>query len=193
MNPPTAPAPVPVPGPGPRADTATRGARAPAGPEALTGGTTVYFGRIFPAVWTTVVGALTGAVWLDLLPGATAPTVVKWALLSVWVAISTLLITHFGRLRHVWQSGDELIVGDPGRGLRIHLSDVREIKESHFQQVKTITLKLRRPTPLGDSISFVPKGAGPFFFPLMSSSVARRLRERHEELAAEQYRLGGNS
>ena len=158
---------------------------------ALTGGTTVYFGRIFPAVWTTAVGALTGAVWLDLLPDAPVPTAVKWALLSVWVAISTLLITHFGSLRHVWRNGDELIVGDPRRGLRIHLSEVREIKESHFQQIKTVTLKLRRPTPLGDCISFVPKGAGPFFFPLMSSPVAARLRERHEELAAEQHRLPG--
>jgi hypothetical protein len=76
-------------------------------------------------------------------------------------------------------------------GVVVHLGDVLEIKESHFQQIKTVTLKLRRPTPLGDSISFVPQGAGPFFFPLMTSPVAARLRERHQELAADQHRLVG--
>jgi len=159
--------------------------------EPLTGGGTVYFGRIFPVVWTTVVGALTGAAWLDLLGDGPTPAVVKWALLSVWVAVSTVIFRYFGSLRHVWRQGDELIVGDPRRGLRIHLSDVREIKESHFQQIKTVTLKLRRPTELGDSIAFVPKGPGALFFPLMSSGVAERLRERHEELAAEQHRRIG--
>ena len=114
-------------------------------------------------------------------------------MLSVWVALSTVIIRYFGSLRHVWRNGDELIVGDPRRGLRIHLGDVREIKESHFQQIKTVTLKLRRPTALGDSISFVPKGAGAFFFPLMSSGVAERLRERHQELAVQQHRMIGRS
>jgi hypothetical protein len=157
----------------------------------LTGGSTAYFGRVFPAVWTTAMGGLTGAVWLDLLPDGPAPSVVKWALLSVWVAVSAVIIRYFGSLRHVWRRGDELIVGDAQRGLRIHLSDVREIKETRFQQIKTVTLKLRRPTELGSSISFVPKGAGPFFFPLMSSSVARDLRERHQALMAEQHRMVG--
>jgi hypothetical protein len=162
--------------------------REPVELEPLTGGSTVYFGRVFPAVWTTAVGALTGAVWLDLLPDGPAPAVVKWATLGAWVALSALIVRYFGSLRHVWRNGDELIVGDPRRGLRIHLGDVREIKESRWQQIKTVTLKLRRPTELGDSISFVPRGAGAFFFPLMNSSVAERLRERHQELAAVQHR-----
>ena len=166
-------------------------ASTPDGLEPLTGGSTAYFGRVFPIVWTTAVGVGTGAVWLDLIPDGPAPTLVKWALLSVWVALSAVIIKYFGGLRHVWRDGDELVVGDPRRGVRVHLRDVREIKESHLQQVKTVTLKLRRPTPLGDSISFVPKGAGPFFFPLMRSRVAERLRERHEELAAEEHRRIG--
>lgn len=162
---------------------------APQGPVPLTGGSTDYFGKVFPVVWSTAVGALTVAVWMDLLGDAPAPQLVKWALLAVWGGVSTLLFHVFGKLRRVWRDGDELLVGDPLRGLRIHLSEVREIKESHFQQVKTVTLKLRRPTALGDSISFVPKGAGAVFFPLMSSGVAERLRERHQELALEQHRL----
>jgi len=167
-------------------------APAPPGLEPLTGGSTAYFGRVFPVVWTTAVGALTGAAWLDLLGDGPTPTAVKWAILSVWVALSAVIIRYFGSLQHVWRNGDELVVGDPRRGLRIHLGDIREIKESRFQQVKTVTLKLRRPTALGDSISFVPKGAGAFFFPLMSSGVAERLRERHQELLTEQHRLIGN-
>ena len=163
----------------------------PPGLEPLTGGSTVYFGRVFPVAWSTAVGALTGAVWLDLIPDAPAPTIVKLALVSVWVVVSTLIIKYFGSLQHVWRDGDDLIVGDPRRGLRLNLADVREGKESRFQPIKTVTLKLRRPTELGDSISFVPKGPAAFFFPLMNSSVAERLRERHEELMAEQHRRIG--
>ncbi|HKJ01413.1 MAG TPA: hypothetical protein VJ997_03130 [Longimicrobiales bacterium] len=162
----------------------------PVGLEQLTGAGTVYFGRVFPTVWTTVAGAVTVAAWLDLLGGPTPP-VVKWAMASIWVAVSAVIIRYFGKLRHVWRSGDELIVGDPNRGLRVHLGDVAEIKESRFQQIKTVTLKLRRQTELGSSISFVPRGVGPFFFPLMTSSVAERLRERHGEVTAEQHRLIG--
>jgi hypothetical protein len=185
---------TPVPGrePGPVSEPATLHTAAPTAPVPLTGGTTVYFGRVFPVVWSTVVGALTGAVWLDLLPDEPAPSVVKWALLVVWMVVSTVIVRAFGGLRHVWRNGDELIVGDPQRGLRIHLRDVQEVRESRFQQVKTVTLVLRRPTPLGDRITFVPRGAGAFFFPLMSSSVAEALRERQEQVAAERRSLTGS-
>ena len=175
--------------PGPRSDGGGLHAHtSAAGLEPLTGGATVYFGRIFPIVWTTAVGAFTGAVWLDLLPEGPAPAVAKWALLGVWMVVSTVIIRTFGGLRHVWRDGDELVVGDPQRGLRIGLRDVREVEESRFQQVKTVTLRLRRPTPLGDRISFVPRGPGAFFFPLMDSSVAKELRERQRELAEEANR-----
>ena len=165
---------------------------APRGPVPLTGGSTDYFRKVFPIVWSTGVGALTVAVWMDLLGDAPAPQLVKWALLAVWGGVSTLLFHVFGKLRRVWRDGDELLVGDPLRGLRIHLSEVREIKESRFTQIKTVTLKLRRPTPLGDSITFVPKGAGPVFFPLATSAIAEDLRERHKALAAREHRLIGD-
>lgn len=183
--------PIPIPSSATASDA--RGTPVPAGLEPLTGMSTAYFGRVFPAVWTTAVGMFTGAVWLDLLPDGPAPTAVKWALLTAWVAVSAIIIRYFGSLQHVWRHGDELVVGGAGRGVRIHLGDVLEIKESRFQQIKTVTLKLRRPTPLGDNISFVPKGMGPFFFPLMSSGAAERLRQRQKELVADQHRLVGRS
>jgi hypothetical protein len=77
-----------------------------------------------------------------------------------------------------------------GRGDRC-LNDIREIKESRFQQIKTVTLKLRRPTALGTSISFVPRGAGAFFFPVMTSSVAEGLRERWRALVVVEHRMIG--
>jgi len=156
--------------------------------EPLTGRTTAYFGKVFPLVWTAAVGGLTAAVWLDLIEGP-APPVIKWSLLGIWVTVSVVIHRYFGGLKHVWRRGDELIVGDPQRGLHVHLSDVKEIKESRFQQIKTVTIRLRRPTALGRSISFVPKGAGPFFFPLMPSAIAASLRDRHEALMVDQRRL----
>jgi hypothetical protein len=54
--------------PTPRPPTPSAGAgdsptspEASGGPVPLTGGGTVYFGRVFPIVWTTAMGAATAA------------------------------------------------------------------------------------------------------------------------------------
>lgn len=153
------------------------------GPEQLTGPSTNYWSRIFPRLWSGLVGMVVLLVWLDLLGDAPAPDAVKWVALGIWGGFSTLFFKLFGGLRHVWLDGDELIVGDdPRRGVRIHLREIRKVKESRIQQVKTVTLELGRSTPLGTTIRFIPKGMKTFLFPLTSSPVAQELRERHERL-----------
>lgn len=152
-------------------------------PEPLTGAGTSYWRDLFPKVWSGLVGTLVVLVWLDVLGDAPAPGAVKWVATGIWGGLSAFFFTYFGRLRHVWRDGDEILVGeDPHRALRLHLREVSEVRESRFQQVKTVTLELTRPTPLGRTIRFVPKGAKTYFLPYASSPVARELKERHQLL-----------
>jgi len=151
-------------------------------PERLTDGSTFYWSRVFPTLWMGLVGVVVALVWTDVLGDATAPLAVKAMVTAAWAGFSTLFFRTFGSLKDVWLDGDDLLVGDPRRGVRVSLREVREVKESRLRQVKNITLKLARPTPLGGSITFVPKGLKTFMFPYASSPVADQLRERMRRL-----------
>lgn len=154
----------------------------PEKPERLTDGSTFYWSRVFPTLWMGLVGVGVALVWMDVFGDATVPLEVKTTVTAIWAGLSTLFFRTFGRFKDVWLDGDDLLIGDPRRGIRVSLGEIREVKESRLQQVKNITLKLARPTPLGDSITFVPKGLKTFLFPYTSSPVADELRERRQRL-----------
>ncbi len=151
--------------------------------ERLTDGSTYYWSRVFPTLWTILVGVIVALLWLDAFNDAAITLTVKTSATVIWAVLSTLFFRLFGRLQDVWLDGDDLLVGDdPRRGIRVSLREVREVKESRLRQVKNITLKLSRSTPLGDSITFVPKGLKTFLFPYASSPVADLLRARRQRL-----------
>jgi len=154
----------------------------PREPERLTDGSTFYWSRVFPTLWMGLVGVVVALVWMDVLGDATAPLAVKTLVTAAWAAFSTLFFRMFGSLQDVWLDGDDLLVGDPRRGVRVSLREVREVEESRLRHVKNITLKLTRPTPLGGAITFVPKGLKTFLFPYASSPVADELRDRRQRL-----------
>lgn len=152
------------------------------GPERLTDGSTYYWSRVFPGLWTGVLGIFVVLVWLGALGDAAEPMGVKVGITAAWAVASTVFFRLFSGLKDVWLDGDDLLVGDPTRGTRVSLRDVREVRESRLRQVKSITLELGRPTPWGDSITFVPKGLKTFLFPYTSSPVADKLRTRTQRL-----------
>ena len=154
----------------------------PNAPERLTDGSTWYWSRIFPTLWSTLLGIFVVLVWLGALGDAAEPMGVKVGITAAWAVASAVFFRMFGDLEDVWLDGDDLLVGDPARGTRISLRDVRKVRESRLRQVKSITLELGRPSPWGDSITFVPKGLKTFLFPYASSPVADKLRRRTERL-----------
>jgi len=154
----------------------------PEGPERLTDGSTFYWSRVFPTLWCAMVGVIVALMWTGVLGGTTITLAVKEIATAIWAACSAGFFLYFGRLKDVWLVGDDLLIGDPRRGIRVSLRDVRRVKESRLRQVKQITVELARPTPLGTSVTFVPKGVRTFLFPYASSPVAEELRERRQRL-----------
>ncbi len=151
-------------------------------PQRLTDGSTFYWSRVFPMAWTTVVGLIVLLGWTGVLGDALEPMALKVGITAAWALGSLIFFRRFAGLEEVWLDGDDLLVGDPKRGTRISLRDVRAVEESRLRQVKRITLRLGRPTPLGSSVTFVPKGLVTFLFPWASSPVAAQLRERRRLL-----------
>jgi hypothetical protein len=154
--------------------------------ELLSSDSTTFWKRVFPAAWTVGVGAVAAMAWLDLIGSPPAPAPVKIFLVGGWAVFSALFYHWLGRLQHVWRVGDDLVVGDRNHGLRLSLTEVREVKESRMQKLKMVTLELRRATPLGRTITFVPKGAKSIWLPWADSEIAADLRERMERLAPPQ-------
>ncbi|MGD8321325.1 MAG: hypothetical protein PVJ02_12750 [Gemmatimonadota bacterium] len=152
-------------------------------PRQLTDAATGYWSRIFPTLWSAVAAVVVAAIWLDVLGDGTTPAALRWTAVVLWGGLSAFFFHVFGSFKHVWLVGDELVLGDLHAGTRVDLRDVDSVKESRFQQVKTVTLKLRRPTPEGDTIRFIPRGISTFMVPWMSSPVAAELRERTRELS----------
>jgi len=153
-------------------------------PTPLTSGSTTWFARVLPAAFTMLAGSVTVAAWLDLLGNAPTPVGLKWGILGVAGAASAAQHWWFGRFRRVWLDGDTLIVDDPRRGLRVSLGDVRAVDESRMQKLKCVKLTLSRPTRLGRTIRFIPRGREGWMVPWVESPVAAALRRRVEALKA---------
>jgi hypothetical protein len=152
--------------------------------------------RIVPGAFTLFAGGVTAAAWLGLLgPDASTPGV-RWGILGAALLGSAVQYWYLGRFRRVWIDGDLLIVGDPRRGIRVQLRDVVEVEESRLQKIKSVKLRLSRPTPIGDTIRFIPRGREGWLLPWLASPVAAELRERVESLhddAPHEHRLGRRS
>jgi hypothetical protein len=146
--------------------------------ELLSSDATTFWRRIFPTAWTLGMGVVAVAAWLDLIGDAPAPDLVKVVILGGWAAFSALFFRWLGSLQHVWRTGNELVVGDRERGVRVSLTEIREVKESRMQRLKMVTLELDHATPLGRKITFIPRGAKTFWLPFADSEVATDLRAR---------------
>ena len=146
--------------------------------ERLSSSSTTWWSRYFPATWSAGFAAFVAAAWLDLLGSSPLPDLAKGAFLAIWVVISVFLFRWLGGYRHVWLDGQELVVGDPRRGVRIPLGDVVEVRETRFSQLKTAELVLRHRTPLGTTVRFMPEDGWRWMFPWAASPTLRDLRER---------------
>ena len=116
---------------------------------------TNFYKWIFTPVWILGVGCFVGAGWLDLLDNSLNSG--GLALLTlIWIGLGSFFLWWSSKLEHVWLDGDDLVVKRLGRNRHVPLSDVREISETRWSKVKTVTVKLRPGVPVGDQILFVP-------------------------------------
>lgn len=150
--------------------------------ERLTDGSTFYWTRVFPVLWSGLLGVVTALAWMDRLGDAPAPLAVKVGITAAWALATAGFSRWLGGFQDVWLDDETLVVGDPSRGTRIPLREVRSIRESRLTQLKTVTLELGRPTPWGHSVRFIPRGIGTFMIPFASSPVVRDLEERRRRL-----------
>lgn len=136
----------------------------------------------FAPGWTVVFGGFTAAGWLGLLDAS--PSEGMLALLTaIWLVLGSFFWWWAGHLEHVWLCGDEVFVLRGGQEQAVPLADAREITETRWSRVKTVTIKLRPGHPVGEEILFVPTMTP---LPFLSHPIVKELY-RKKRLAGSRY------
>lgn len=150
--------------------------------EKISSGFTDFLQNWFPSVFTGGLGVLLLGLWAGWF-GQSFALAEKTILTAGWVVTSIILRLGTRSLRHVWLTDREILVEERGRKIGIPLEDVVEIKESRGRKVKTIRLLLRRASPLGDEVRFVPVWHG--HFPFSEHPVVKEIKQKKRMLAGD--------
>jgi len=130
-----------------------------------------YFVKfIFPALWIAGFGAGVASVWL--LP---APPQMRAIFSLVWLIGGAIIWRTSAPLKKVQLEGDALIVSNYLRETRVPLSEIQEVTENRWINIRPVTIRFRSDTEFGASITFMPK-VRPFLF-LRSHPIVAELRE----------------
>jgi len=146
----------------------------------LSSGMTTFWRDLFPPIWTIGVGAGMLGIWLEVV-GQPAFLGLKLLGGALWAGTSILFTLGSRRLRHVWLRGSDLVISSSGRKVTVPLQDVIEVSETRGRKIKTIKLVLRRGSPLGSEIRFIPPHR--LHTPFTEHPVIGELRERKRQLA----------
>jgi hypothetical protein len=148
----------------------------------ISSSSTAFWKWGFPTGWTLLVGGFTAAGWMGILDGS--PSEGGLALITaIWLGLGSFFWWWSSRLEHVWLSVDELIIRRGGMERRVLLEDIRQITETRWSRVKTITLQLRSGHPAGERIHFVPPVT---LLPFLSHPLVKDLYRR-SRLAGSRY------
>ncbi len=123
----------------------------------LSSSVTVFYKVIFPAVWLTGFGlAAIILAFGGFRASSPIPTQMRVMFPVAWLFGLGLCAWLCFPLKHVILGEDFLVVEGLSQRLTIPLSDVVAVSASFATNPETITLQLKRVTPFGTKIRFMP-------------------------------------
>jgi len=82
----------------------------------------------------------------------------KWAFLIVWIVGSFFIYNFCVKLKFVEIDDNCLYISNYVKKIKVHLSEVDEIRESLFINLHPILIRFKNDTIFGNKILFTPKG-----------------------------------
>lgn len=149
----------------------------------LSSSSTVFYKRIFPVLWLTVV-VLSGAMMWLLPARAGQPFWPPFLLLPFMLVVGFLVYRKLiaGLLDEVWLDGDNLLLKNRREQLRVALRDVMNINASSMTNPRRITVMLRTSSRFGRDLSFIPASPRGLFSAFKPDPIATELIERVDSL-----------
>ncbi|MGH8121908.1 MAG: hypothetical protein ACREPT_03970 [Rudaea sp.] len=143
--------------------------------------------RVFPIVWLGLVaiGLVVGGVGISSRAGAHnhAPPFVfllgPLIMLLVGVVVFRKLLWNLAD--SVDDGRDYLLVRRGSIEQRVALTDVLNVSMTQFVNPPRLTLRLRKPGPLGDEVAFIPKSSGFRLNPFRRNEIAESLIRRVDQ------------
>jgi hypothetical protein len=147
--------------------------------ERLSSSATLYYKVILPALWITMFGYGTLAMWLGYFPKPSQPPEeVKLVFLVVWLACSAFLMIDTMRLKTVTLDNDDLVIKNFTAVIRVPLRNINHISESRFTRPKTVSLSVYPPCEYGEKITFIPRPTFQISFKLWGEHpIVMKLRQ----------------
>jgi hypothetical protein len=121
----------------------------------LSAGTTVFFKRVFPVLWFTIVSLV---IVLLVIAGAweQAPVVMLTPLVMAVVGLIIMKKLLWDLMDEVYDHGDFLLIRNNGEEERIHLSHILQINQTILINPPRVTLRLSEPCRFGSTVTFSP-------------------------------------
>lgn len=118
---------------------------------------TWFLKKMFPVLYFGILAGAGFAVLADRHPkpgGRAVAWIVLPAVALLGVVLYRWLIVPLAD--EVWDAGSELIVKKGGSEARVPLAQIANVSYERFTNPPLVTLRLREPSALGDSIVFAP-------------------------------------
>jgi len=145
--------------------------------ERLSSLITFYFKMLLPVLWITGFGFGTLAMWLGCFQPQPEEKE-KLMFLLAWIIGSAFFIRDMVRLKTVISEGNDLIIKNFSKTVRVPIRDINHITESRLRSPKTVSLTIYPPSEFGDKITFIPKAKFRISFNLFGEHpIVTRLRQ----------------
>jgi hypothetical protein len=115
---------------------------------------------VFPLLWCSIFGAVTIAIGTGFLRGSgiqSFPAAMVGVSIGVWVLGAGAWWQWGAQWKKVRLDDGALCISNFRQEIRVPLADIEEVTQNRVIRGQPVTIRFRRATEFGDSITFMPK------------------------------------
>jgi hypothetical protein len=138
--------------------------------ETISSSLTFFFKFVFAALWSGAFGLGTVTIFFS---GNADVQALGWLFAAVWVVGTTLIWWTCARFKRVKLNGTSLVISNYRDEITVPAVDIADVRQNRWINLRPITLTLKRQTPFGRAVTFMPRRSFRLF---SEDEIVTRLR-----------------
>lgn len=138
--------------------------------ETISSSLTFFFKFVFTALWSGGFGLGTVTMFFS---GQPEVRTMRWLFAAVWILGTTLIWWTCARFKRVKLNGTALLISNYRDEIAVQAADIADVRQNRWINLRPITLTLRRETPFGRMVTFMPRRSFRLF---SEDEIVMRLR-----------------